>query len=70
MNKKMCIICGKPLNDGIIINGRGICRKCEKRIVSCPMDTDFYEYYRICIKRVLQKCKYRGVNLRCQNYHL
>ncbi|WP_373899504.1 sigma factor G inhibitor Gin [Haloimpatiens sp. FM7315] len=69
MNKKNCIICGKPLNSGIIIKGRRICASCEKRIVKCHMDTDFYEYYKNCIKRNFASYMLRGEDLTCQDYH-
>ncbi|AAK78277.1 hypothetical protein BJV85_003729 [Clostridium acetobutylicum] len=48
--KKTCIICRKPLKDGIIINGKGICKSCEKRLVKLQCGNDFYEYYKKCIK--------------------
>lgn len=53
MSKRSCIICGKPLNNGIIISGRGICRSCEEKIVNCNIDTDFYEYYKKRIRKSL-----------------
>ncbi|MCR3761024.1 sigma factor G inhibitor Gin [Clostridium felsineum] len=49
--KKMCIICRKPLKDGIIINGKGICKNCEKRLVGLECGNDFYEYYKKRIKK-------------------
>ncbi|MTK13788.1 MAG: sigma factor G inhibitor Gin, partial [Clostridiaceae bacterium] len=45
MKKQSCIICGKPLNNGIMIYGRGICKCCEERLVNLDDTTDFYNYY-------------------------
>ena len=51
MLKQRCIICRKELNNGIMINGRVICKSCEDRIVKAQMDTDLYDYYRDCLKK-------------------
>ena len=51
MLKLRCIICRKELNNGIMINGRVICKSCEDRIVKAEMDTDLYDYYRACLKK-------------------
>jgi hypothetical protein len=51
MEKQRCIICRKVLNNGIIINGRMICKCCEDRVVNSTVNTDFYNYYRDCIKK-------------------
>lgn len=51
MGKKNCIICGKTFNNGIIIKGKGICRNCELNIVKCDINTDFYDYYKKCIRK-------------------
>jgi predicted methyltransferase len=53
MAKQRCIICRKALNNGIIINGRVICKSCEGRVVNSKINTDFYNYYRDCIKKTL-----------------
>lgn len=53
MTKQRCIICRKELSNGIIINGRVICKPCESRVVNSKVDTDFYNYYRDCIKKNL-----------------
>ncbi|MCY6354792.1 sigma factor G inhibitor Gin [Clostridium sp. ZS2-4] len=70
MRKQKCIICGKPLNDGIMIYGRGICKCCEERITNAEIGTDFYEYYIQCIKKAIAHYMIRGVDYRCQNYPL
>lgn len=70
MKKQKCIICRKPLNDGIIIYGTGICKSCEERIIIAKANTDFYEYYKKCIKKTLVQFIPRGVNKDCQDYHL
>jgi len=69
MKKQSCIICRKPLNDGIMINGRGICRCCEERITKADVETDFYQFYKECIKKNLTEPMLRGVDSSCQNYH-
>lgn len=68
--KKQCIICRKPLENGIIIYGRGICRKCEERILNSKMETDFYELYKNCIKKSIVQVVQRGVNEECRGYRL
>lgn len=70
MQKQKCIICGKPLNDGIMIKGRGICKNCEERIIRSETGTDFYEYYKSCIKKTIAHYMIRGVNYNWQNYPL
>ncbi|ARC83237.1 sigma factor G inhibitor Gin [Clostridium argentinense] len=70
MIKMKCIICGKPLNNGIIIYGRGICISCEHRLINSNIETDFYEFYKNCIRRSLIQFLLRGVNNECQDYHL
>lgn len=71
MKKQRCIICGKPLKHGIIIKGRGICDLCEKRVITIKRDTDFYNYYKKCIKRrIVEPCITKGVEINCQDYHL
>lgn len=68
MRKQTCIICGKPLADGIIINNRVICSICEKRLVNLQPGNDFYEHYKECIKKVIFQVG--GAEDSCQNYHL
>lgn len=55
MKKQRCIICDKEFNSGIIIKGRGICTFCKDRLMNLNEETDFYEYYRRCIKKTLCK---------------
>ncbi|MCI2202765.1 sigma factor G inhibitor Gin [Clostridium sp.] len=69
MNKIRRIICGKVINDGIIIYNKGICKCCEERIMNLKFDTDFYSHYRRCIKRSIVPLIIRGEELNCQNYH-
>ncbi|GEM_PF-264591 len=69
MKKLSCIICRKPLNDGIMINGRGICKSCEKRLMTIEIDTDFYNYFEECIKRAIAEPMLRGEDNKCQSYH-
>lgn len=68
--KKNCIICGKVLKDGIMINGKGMCKACEKRLVKLKDKNDFYEYYKECIKKEIVHIISRGADYDCQNYHL
>lgn len=66
--KRCCIICRKPLNNGIMISGRGICKCCEERMISTAMDTDFYNYYKNCIKKNIAEAVIRGEENNCQDY--
>ncbi|GAA0743890.1 sigma factor G inhibitor Gin [Clostridium oceanicum] len=68
MKKQRCIICGKPLSSGIMINRKGICSCCEKRIINIKMDTDFYEFYRECIKKNIVPTIIKEEEFRCQSY--
>ena len=70
MKKQCCIICRKPLKDGIMINGRGICKFCEERLAKVEINTDFYDFYKECIKRTITEPMLRGEDRKCQNYHL
>lgn len=70
MKKQVCIICRKPLNSGIIVNGKRICKPCEERLVNSEMNTDFYEYYKECIKKNIIQFTLKGEETTCQNYHL
>ncbi|MEY8762733.1 MULTISPECIES: sigma factor G inhibitor Gin [Clostridium] len=69
MKKKYCIICGKPLSNGIIIYGRGICSSCEERLLKLKNNLDFYEHYRKRIKKTIVHYIIRGETKNCQNYH-
>lgn len=60
MKDKCCIICGKAQKDGIMIYGRGICEKCEKNLVSMDECTDFYWYYKECIKKNITQILLQG----------
>lgn len=68
MKKQVCIICGKPLNDGIMIYGRGICKCCEKRLINMKINTDFYEYYKECIRKNIAQLVIREEGINWQNY--
>lgn len=68
MKKQSCIICGKPLNSGIMIYGRGICQCCEERLIYLELDTDFYTYYKECLRKNVVQVVIRGEKLNCQNY--
>lgn len=70
MIKRYCIICRKPLNDGIIIDGKGICRCCEEKLIKTNINTDFYTYYKDCIKKNLAESIMREEDNKCRNYHL
>lgn len=67
MNRE-CIICRKPLDNGIIIYGQRICESCETRLLKIDNGTDFYEFYKNCIRKNLVQFMPRGVNDRCQDY--
>ena len=64
------IIVINAIIDGIIINGRGICNNCERRIIEAKANTDFYEYYKNCIRKTLVQFIPKGVTKDCQDYHL
>ena len=68
MKKQSCIICGKPLTDGIIVNGKGICKSCEERLINLEPGNDFYEYYKESIRKNMIQT--RGAEYNCKNYHL
>ncbi|MCM0647082.1 sigma factor G inhibitor Gin [Clostridium swellfunianum] len=70
MKRHTCIICRKPLNSGIIVNGKRICKSCEERLINAEIGTDFYEYYKNCIKKTIVYTELKGEDSRCQNYHL
>ncbi|MBC8060195.1 MAG: sigma factor G inhibitor Gin [Clostridiaceae bacterium] len=70
MKKHDCTICGKHLNGGIIVNGIGICRSCEERLINTEVDTDFYTYYKDCIKKTIVPSLIKEEEINCQNYHL
>ena len=70
MRKHICTICGKPLNGGIIINGAGICKNCEERLINTEVETDFYIYYKDCIRKTIVQPLIREAETNCQNYHL
>jgi len=67
MNKE-CIICRKPLDNGILIYGRRICENCERRLLTIETSTDFYKFYKNCIKKNIVQLIPRGVNDKCQDY--
>lgn len=69
MKKERCIICGKSINDGIIIYRRRICKCCEQRLINIDCHSDFYKYYISCIKKNLVPVIMREEELKCQNYH-
>lgn len=70
MKRQECIICRKPLISGIIVNGKRICKSCEERLTKAEMDTDFYEYYKNCIKKTIVQVTLKGEDIKCQSYHL
>lgn len=70
MRKVNCTICGKALNGGIIVNGTGICKNCEERIINTEVETDFYTYYKDCIRKTIVQSLIKEAEINCQNYHL
>ncbi|WP_040209919.1 sigma factor G inhibitor Gin [Clostridium polynesiense] len=69
MVKKSCIICRKSGNDGIIINGKRICRSCEKKMISSEAGNDFYEYYKECLKKDICQFTVKFSNANCEVYN-
>lgn len=54
--KKVCNICSKEAEDGIIINGKIICYDCEKEIVRLDFDNkEKYKLYLDKLKRIILK---------------
>ena len=70
MKKHNCTLCGKHLNGGIIINGTGICKNCEERLINTQVETDFYTYYKDCIRKTIVQSLIKEAEINCQNYHL
>ncbi|MBU3196892.1 sigma factor G inhibitor Gin [Clostridium algidicarnis] len=68
MARGICILCRKSINNGIMINGKYICKSCEEKLISCNIDTDFYEYYKQCIKRSLAKYVVRNNYFNIEQY--
>ncbi|MGG5463128.1 sigma factor G inhibitor Gin [Clostridium sp. B9] len=56
MSKSICIICGKE-GCGIMIRGKLICTECEKKAISCDINSDFYEFYKNRLKEEVYKKK-------------
>lgn len=55
MDNMRCIVCGKE-GYGIIIRGKLICIECEKKVIECDINSDFYEFYKNKLKEeVYQK---------------
>lgn len=50
MMENICVVCRKKESNGIIIKGNQICNHCEKKIIHCDVNTDFYNYY----KKIIQ----------------
>lgn len=50
MSKSICIICGKE-GCGIMIRGKLICTECEKKAISCDVNSEFYEFYKNRLKK-------------------
>lgn len=68
MEDQKCIICRKTFRNGININGVKICSTCEKRLINIEVDTDFYDYYKECIKKTIVQSLIKGVDTNCQSY--
>lgn len=68
MLRKRCIICGKHINRGIMINGRYMCESCEKRLMNLDVYTDFYEYYKKRIRKCFKTFSQGGEDENCQDY--
>lgn len=68
MKKQSCIICGKSINNGIMIYGRGICKCCEGRLINLDDTTDFYNYYMERIRKAIVQDIIRGEEINCRSY--
>lgn len=52
LNKK-CFLCGIYESNGIMLNEKRICEKCEKHIINSNVNKKKYNYYLKMIKRIL-----------------
>lgn len=68
MKKKSCILCRKAKTDGIIINGKRICKCCEEKLISSEAGNDFYEYYKECIKKSISAFTVKVNSINCEVY--
>ncbi len=68
MKKQSCIVCGKALNNGIMIYGKGICKCCEERLARLDATTDFYNYYMERIRKYIVQDIIRGEDISCRSY--
>lgn len=68
MKKQKCIICRKPLSNGISINGIKICKVCEERLIKVQVETDFYDYYKECIRKTIVQSLIKGADVKCHSY--
>ncbi|MCM1992030.1 sigma factor G inhibitor Gin [Oceanirhabdus seepicola] len=51
MRNCKCIVCGRTLKDGIILEGKLICSRCEKRMLIENNYTDIYKLIKNRIKK-------------------
>ena len=59
MRNCKCIVCGRTLKDGIILEGKLICSRCEKRMLIENNYTDIYNLIKNRIKKhIVPNIKY------------
>ena len=59
MRNCKCIVCGRTLKDGIILEGKLICSRCEKRMLIENNYTDIYNLIKNRIKKhIVPNMKY------------
>ncbi|WBW97497.1 sigma factor G inhibitor Gin [Oceanirhabdus sp. W0125-5] len=59
MRNCKCIVCGRTLKDGIILEGKLICSRCEKRMLIENNYTDIYKLIKNRIKKhIVPNMKY------------
>lgn len=63
MESIRCIFCGRPLNDGIIIFERKICKECLLNIQTALPNSLYYDYYVNSIRREITKEILKGEKL-------
>lgn len=68
MKKIDCILCRKPLSNGIIILGKGICRECEKKIVESDINSEDYNIIEEKIKNSIVKTILERNDIGWKNY--
>lgn len=62
IKNKICIVCGKVGDNGIVIRDKKICSSCEAKAIKADITSEFYEFYKNKIKenvsgKINEKCQ-------------